>query len=369
MENEKAFENLRIAFIHGRPKGHPIHALYAHTLNADFFHEDRIVRWHDDINATKARRYLSWLLNAITFPNRSRYSIFFTECIRIPQWVMKKLGVINRRQKLVVLMADESLFFLKVGRYPKITSWLMRSFLRSTDAVICIGRFQTDLAATVIKGSKSKLYTIFNGVPAKVSEALHDSHYPVDSNQILFIGNATVDWRVWYKGIDVMISAFALAHRENPRLKFVLVGEIESNSITQLLAECSPEVRASIYFPGPQKNIISYLKGSAIYFHCSRGDAFPTTILESMAAGVVPIISDCTGTSEVVETVGKHFIVPLDSRIIADRLLWFFSLPPDEKLKYSQASRNATRDYTEGHAVEHFEKTFRRVVYDLNLQS
>ena len=39
--------NIKVAFIHGRPAGHPIHVEYAKLLNADFFYEDRILKWLD----------------------------------------------------------------------------------------------------------------------------------------------------------------------------------------------------------------------------------------------------------------------------------------------------------------------------------
>ena len=67
----------RIAFIHGRPQGHPIHAEYAKSVAADFYHEDRYLRWHDQPKSLKLKRYVSWVINAILFPKRKKYDVFF----------------------------------------------------------------------------------------------------------------------------------------------------------------------------------------------------------------------------------------------------------------------------------------------------
>ena len=53
------FKKYQVAFIHGRPKGHPIHALYAEQLGATFIYEDFILRWHDRPNSLKIKRYLN----------------------------------------------------------------------------------------------------------------------------------------------------------------------------------------------------------------------------------------------------------------------------------------------------------------------
>jgi glycosyltransferase involved in cell wall biosynthesis len=307
------------------------------------------------------------MLNAIFFQDRRKYSIFFTECIRIPQLIMKRFGLLRHDQKVVALMADESLYFMQIRRYPRATVWIMRNFLRHCDAIVCIGRFQTEIASAVIAGSKAKLYTIFNGVPDKVSKAVGGNEYDATSNQLLFIGNASVNWRIWYKGIDLMLKAFNVARQDNPTLRFVIVGEVERLLLENILDKFTEETRASVHFTGPATDIAPYFRSSALYFHCARGDAFPTTVLESMAAGIVPLISMSTGTVEIVEQVGKQFIVPLEPELIAKQILWFFSLSEEEKLGYSRRCKDVMKSYTEDHAVTHFDNVFHRLINDLKV--
>lgn len=365
--NHLTSNRIRIAFIHGRPHGHPIHALYANSLGADFFYEDRFLRWHDVQGASKLRRYLSWILNALFFPDKRKYAIYLTECVRLPQFLMKLTGLMRPHQKLVTLLADESLYFVDSGRYPDRTARLLISFLKKTDALVCIGAFQTALAKKILdKAYHSKIHTIFNGVPGEIYGSLLEIQYHSRSRNILFVGHAQVEWRIWYKGIDLMIEAFAKAHERDTRLRFILVGDINRRLLESVLKRCADETREAIIFAGRQPEIVQFIKGSALYFHCSRGDAFPTVVLEAMAGGLVPLISTVTGTQEVVAEVDSKLIVPLDSRQIADHIAWFFSLDEEVKIALSAKCRRVIGEYTEPKALLHFRNTFEEIVNSSN---
>lgn len=327
------------------------------------------MRWHDVQGASKPRRYLSWILNALFFPQKRKYAIFLTECIRLPQFLMKVTGLMRPHQKLVTLLADESLYFIDSGRYPDRTVRLMLAFLKKTDALICIGAFQTTLAKKILdKSHHSKIHTIFNGVPGKIYNRLLKVPYQSQSKNVLFVGHAQVEWRIWYKGIDLMIDAFAKAYKKDNKLRFILVGEINCKLLEPVLKSYDDETRAAIVFAGRQLDILEFIKDSALYFHCSRGDAFPTVVLEAMAGGLVPLISTVTGTSEVVGAVDSRLIAPLDSSQIANRIGWFFELAEDAKTALSVKCRRVISEYTEHKALLHFRNTFDEIVNSPNSQ-
>lgn len=365
MPNKK----LNIAFIHGRPKGHPTHAMYAKSIGSTFFHEDRILRWQD-LNESKIKRYLSWFLNALFFTKRRFWDVYFTECVRIPQLIQKKLFLIGKKQKLIAIMSDESLYFTYIKRFPRLTQQLMLAFWKNCDAIICIGEFQFNLACKLLpKNHHSKLYTIFNGVPESRLNALQNIKPNLKSNNILFIGNASADWRVNYKGLDLMLEAFANCYKSNSKLTFTIVGDIPKELSENLLFDLEPNIRPRVNFTGPKDNIEDYLKNSSLYLHCARGEAWGVSIIEALCAGVPAIISDQTGAKQVIKNLNPDFILPLDVNTISNSILKYFSLSSEEKLNISQKAKQVVQDFTEVKAKEHFVNTFDSIVKDLRIHS
>jgi glycosyltransferase involved in cell wall biosynthesis len=58
----------------------------------------------------------------------------------------------------------------------------------------------------------------------------------------------------------------------------------------------------------PHETLISELKSAKVYCQLSYTDQFPLTLLEAMACGCIPVVSDSGGPPEIVGDVG--FIVP-----------------------------------------------------------
>lgn len=344
----------RVAFIHGRPKGHPTHAEYAKSINCDFFYEDSYLRWHDRPNSFKVRRYLSWIMNAIMFPSKD-YDVILTECIRIPQLLMKWFGLLRGR-KLIALMDDESLFFIKISRYPSSTVWLMRQFLRSADGLICVGDFQTELAKRIVPANK--ICTIFNGVEANRFNKLIKLRPNLDTKTILIIGNMGVEWREFYKGLDLAIEATNLVRCEIQSIKLIVVGTVSRVTIEKYL---TLQEQDHLQFVGNQKDISKYLAECSLYLHPSRGEAWGISINEAMVAGVTPIVSEHTGAMEVVKQVSPELVSSLDLPTLSKKIKWFFDLPLSEKKKLSEKCKNVSQPYKEEKAIVAFNEAFEKL--------
>lgn len=71
----------RTVFIYGRPGPHPLHRALVGAISSDLVPLDFLLRWYDVASASRARRYLSWLLCALFFPNRSTYDVFVADGI------------------------------------------------------------------------------------------------------------------------------------------------------------------------------------------------------------------------------------------------------------------------------------------------
>lgn len=345
----------RVIFIHGRPKGHPAHAAYAKSLHADFYFEDQLLPWYEYPQYGKLRRYLSWIINAIIFP-RNKYDVILTECIRIPQLLMKEMGLL-RKKKLFALMDDESLFFLDSGKFSRPTSWLMKRFLNSVDGLICVGEFQTGIARKLAPNQHIK--TVFNGIHHKSFEALKNLDYNSKTNNIVFIGNVDVDWRIRYKGLDLAITAVIELKNKIPDLSFTIIGSIDENFIQQFTHHIK---EGTLKFIGKQENPAEHLLDKTLYLHPSRGEAWGISISEAMLAGIPAIVSHDTGMKELVSKSDNNLIVDSNLEEVKAKILWFLNLPEKKKIEISKKSRLAVASYTQEKAIEKFKQEFNSLI-------
>jgi len=351
----------KVLFIKGRPDAHPIHAAFANSIGAHHIYEDFILRWHNIPTASKLKRYTSWVLSALFMPKK--YDIYFTECVRIPLLLMKKMGLMKKHQKLIALMADESLYFLYAKRYPRITQKLMYAFFKNADALICIGQLQTELAQKILPTAHHrKIFTIFNGIPIQSYHSLKDIQPNLKTNKIIVIGDMSAEFRVWYKGMDIMLSVFDRYLSFNPEAELIVLGGKDVELINKYTANYSTTTLKRVHFVG-KVPIQPYLQEAALCLHLSRGDAFPTSTLESLLAGVPTLVSDLTGTKNFVEKVSEKFVINTDDIAqIADRLNWYFSLSYQKKLLYSQKSKEIGLSCSEEKSITNFIQVFQTAI-------
>lgn len=355
----------KVVYIHGRPNGHPLHDAYARALDADFVPVDFILPWHENPNPSKIRKYFSWILCAFFFPKKRAYSIFFTESIREPILIMKLLGLMNSNQKLIPLMANETLFFYLNSKYSKIAMWMIKKYLEKADAIICVGDFQTQLAKQIISIEQStKIKTITNWVFSEKSNLLSKICPDLNSNKILFVGDISTDFRAWYKGVDLMISAFTIAASSNKEIVLEMIGINDESLLSNYFVNVPEEVRKRIII-GIRQPIFSFLGNSSLYLHCARGEAWGITIMEALIAGVPVICSDLTGAKEVVTKVLPELVVSTNESLIADKILWYFNLPLAERLNLSKKGREVMFDYTEEKSLKQFNSVYNSLLKEL----
>lgn len=353
----------KIAFIHGRPASHPIHASYAKKIHADFYFEDRLIRWQDIPNASKLRRYFSWMLNAFLFQKIKTYDIYFCEGMRVPQLIMKRFGLMKKGAKLVALMADESLYFLSIKKYPKITQYLIQAFLNSCDSIICIGDLQFNLAKEIIKKENVKIFKIYNGINDELLIELQKNVYRPNEKlfKMFVFGHLAANWRAWYKGADIAIDTFCQLNHESNNFSLDIIGQVEEDVKRTLLKNVPKELKSKIHFLGNVIDIVSVISKYDLCLHVSRGDAFPTSTLECMAAGIPVIVSNITGTSNLVKSVSEDFVVNVSIEDTLISINRFINMSVDNKHKLSLRFKEVVSDFKAEKANSNFQTIFNQV--------
>lgn len=358
-------EHPKVAYIEGRPASHPTHAAYARSVNSEFHFVDFRLRYHDKPSSSAFKRYLSWFICAFTFPKRRSYDAFLSEEAYFMLGIMRKFGLISKRQKLIAIMGSHTLYFLHTNQYPATTKKSFIKLFKLYDAFICEGPLQYELLNNFLgKDSPVKTYQIFNGSPESRFNKLIQVKPNLEKWNIVTIGAVPNQNRIHYKGLDLMLAAFAQVKPYYPQLTFTVVGDYDAALIEKLLDEHCPQYKKEVLFTGQSGDLSIALSDACLYLHTARGEAWGISVTEAMTAGVPPIVSDWTGSREAVAKVSQELIVPLELNAIAEKVKWYLGLSLVQKQELSAKCKDVAAFYTEKNAVDNFREVFYKACND-----
>ena len=110
----------------------------------------------------------------------------------------------------------------------------------------------------------------------------------------------------------------------NKKIKFWITGEgSEKKKLIQLCANL--DIGKSVELKGriSREELEDALHKADIYTSTSLSDSTSVSLLEAMASGLVPIVSDIPGNREWIEEGVNGFIFPAgDSQALAQRIIW-----------------------------------------------
>jgi glycosyltransferase involved in cell wall biosynthesis len=180
-----------------------------------------------------------------------------------------------------VLEVETELPFKRIWR--NINLW----HLKGCDAITIKG--ETDRKYLLSKGiEESKLFQ-FNGAIDIEKFFFATDYRKVD---LLFVGSF-----IELKGPDRIIRIVKQLLPFFPNLKAVMAGDgILLKKARELAAKLG--VNGNILFEGYQTNTAPYFQQSRLLVMPSRSDSLPTSMLEAMACGCVPVISDVGNVTE-----------------------------------------------------------------------
>lgn len=342
----KTYEEANIAFIHGRPGPHPTHRAFAESINSDFVFVDRILRYHDVENAGKLRTYISWFANSLFFQDIKKYDLLLAEGMHIPPVIMKKLKILSPNQRIAAMLGDEVLFFLATKWYPRKSQKFLSYILSQYDALICLSDFQTELAHQILNNKKEKPLIVSGHEIISSDRPKPDLNRKpkLNGHNLLFIAHGPSGWRGFYKGIETLLKTFKIIKEKYNDAELTVIGNWDENYVNGLL-EKTGNTRTNINFVGTQKDLLSFFEKADLYIHITNGDAFPIATLEAIRAGVPVLLSEHTGTKEVVCKIDERLVVPMDAVSAAKGIEWYFDLPLEAKKNLSEIGCSVMESY------------------------
>jgi len=175
------------------------------------------------------------------------------------------------------------------------------------------------------------------GDPREVKQSLG---IPPDALVVGTIGRLTEQ-----KNYSCFLQAAPAVLQQLPNVYFVIVGEGElANALKQLVARLN--IEPHVIFTGPRSDVERLYAGMDLFVSSSLWEGIPTTILESMAAGVPVVATDIPGTRELVRHLTNGWLVPpADSTALARTTVEALS-NPTLRAEFAHRARETARTYS-----------------------
>ncbi|MFO0321510.1 MAG: glycosyltransferase [Bacteroidota bacterium] len=353
----------QILYLHGRPSSHFLHRGLANSLGVDSEFVDKKYRWQDQ-NFGPIKNFYAWFVNAFYYRKYVNYDFILLDGLHFSPIIAKKIGVLPKRIKIISHMGNQLPYFMLSNQLPLYSRILHKWLFNNYDYIFCEGDMIKEIIIKVNPNIKTPLLSVFTGPLNSRVELLRKLKPEFKNYNIITIASGPGEGRIYYKGLDIMIGSFIKAKKYLPLLKYYILGEWSNEDIKYLSATYRSEEFENIFFVGNKPDMTDYLKyiqNSDLSIHLARGDAFPGSTTEAMHAGVPVIISNYTGTKQILNQVNSNLIVNLSQDELAEKIIWYFNLPIEEKMELSSKLKEISIYYTEENAIKLYKETFNKI--------
>jgi len=239
----------------------------------------------------------------------------------------------------------------------RMLTWFLRRMLSWSDAVVVLATCQ--LPAYREFAPRARLVRIANGVPACAAELRAERYLADRALETVYVGRLVAS-----KGILEAVDAVALLRKRNVLVRLTIAGSGPAEGqIRQAIASAQLEdcVRLSGAVFGEAKEQL--WRAAHVFVLATHREGLPYALLESMACGVVPIVSPVGGIPDVVQDEVQGFLIPNRSpTALADALE---RLAKDRSRLYRMAlaaQAQVTRNYSMSRVEEEFKSLYHAVI-------
>lgn len=331
----------RIVFYY---KGYPFFVDLGKALKADFYQAP------DIINSIIIKPF-KLISGTLTLPKT--YDYYFCEGTYMYPSLAKKIGII--KSKIITICGDGTFYYIKENLMQPILKKAYINLLKEVDGFVCASRMTENHIKTIFPNKKTIVaYSYLNEKLKKNLYKIRNKPPALNSHKLLYIGRPDF----YYKGIDLLLEAFEMVKKDVPDAELDIVNgewnkktmnwmvKYTNSFIPYAISKDMPDKvlklfknkKSGINYLGRVDNLAVPIKNASLFITLGRGDPFPATGIEAMSGGLPTMVSEETGTKDFIRKIEKRLIVPLNSKEISRRIIWYFSLKESEKLRLSKKS-------------------------------
>jgi glycosyltransferase involved in cell wall biosynthesis len=232
-------------------------------------------------------------------------------------WIMKKLGLCR---KLAFITTSPTYI-----RFFKASSL----FLNSVDLVIALSSIT--YFATRRMFDFNRQIIICHPIP-DISEFLK-VRPSLGSRKICFVGSL-----IYWKGAHLLPRIIAKVRMKMDGAELLVIGSGKLDNVNvdgfRLFGFVSPQ------------DLPKILSDCSVYVHPARFDCWAVTVVEAMAAGLIPVVTEMTGSKDLVEQVNPDLVVPVDVDAISSKIIEVLSMDIDEKEALSKRAKQVAAEWS-----------------------
>jgi glycosyltransferase involved in cell wall biosynthesis len=255
---------------------------------------------------------------------------------------------------LIFFHGWDEVFFERLAS-GRITGVLLRNVVnRAGQVLVLADDFRKALARAGVDVSQVEVVSTM----VEMDKVPHSSVCEHDGKSLLFLSRMIVG-----KGVYELLEGFALLNKRYAGLKLVMAGD--GPELENLKKRAAALGLHNISFPGyimgEEKR--SALQDGCIYLLPTSREGCPVSLLEAMAAGLVPVVTDAGGIKDVIEP-GRTAVLldEISAEAIADAVA---PLIDDSGLRISvadSARKYAREHFGSGQVAERIMEFYFRIV-------
>jgi len=147
-------------------------------------------------------------------------------------------------------------------------------------------------------------------------------------------------------GTDILLDAFAKAHRANRSLRLLLLGSgSQSQGIRSYVQ--AHDLNDAVFMMGsqPAEELPMWFRAADAYVSCARSDGTSISLLEAMATGLPVVVTDIPSNREWVAEPDNGWLAPPGSAEgVADRMLRVARLAPQDRKAISECNQRVVAE-------------------------
>lgn len=187
---------------------------------------------------------------------------------------------------------------------------LCRSMFRNAQRVLVLGRAWERFAVDELTCSADKVCVLPNAVPGPAAVPIRSKN----ETKILFTGR--IGRR---KGIPELLEAIRSMPHDLPPIQLLLAGDVVDDDLRELLHDVPSNVEVLGWLS--QEELGKVLSDCSIFVLPSYAEGLPLSLLDAMAWGLAPVVSDVGSIGDVVTNRKNCLLIkPGDSACVREAL-------------------------------------------------